>query len=140
MSTFQGLVQIGASPADVWRVLTTRDLVREWASVWAEEIDILTTWRTGARVVWKGAHGRLREGVLAAFEAKRRLRFEYPDDPDGGWSETYELAVDGEATLLTLTVGPFSVERLAQVEPHARAALDAIQDLAEELARIRPRS
>jgi uncharacterized protein YndB with AHSA1/START domain len=139
MSTVRKSVIIGAPPSDVWRVLTTRDLVREWASVFADDIDILTNWKPGARVTWKADRSVVREGVVAAVEPERRLAFEYRERPEEVWSETYELGIHGEATRLELTVGPVSDADAGELAPKAEAAVEAIQGLAEELAAIQGR-
>jgi uncharacterized protein YndB with AHSA1/START domain len=139
MSTVRKSVMIGAAPSEVWRVLTTRDLVREWATAFADEMDILTNWKPGARVTWKDESGVVRQGVVAALEPPRRLAFEYREAEERTWSETYELAADGETTRLALTAGPLSEDQAAEFGAQAEAAVEAIRGLAEELAQIRGR-
>src|SRR5436190_4229864 len=139
MPTYHHLIEIEAPARDVWRVLTSRDLVREWASAFAEDIDLVATWRTGGRICWK-AEGVERNGVISEFHPERRLVIDYRDDPRGPLSETFELLSDGPWTRLVLTIGPLYAAADAPLSPRAGRALGDIKDLARELTRIRGRT
>ena len=145
MRTLEHTVEIDAPPAVVWRVLTTRDLVREWAAAFLDGIDIRCGWREGAPVEWKAPDGAiLHRGVVAAFEPHRLLRFDYPLDPDslsparsGGFSDAWTIAGDGSWTRLTATTGPLRLEHYAELKGPAQEAVELIKSLAEEAATIR---
>ena len=83
MPTLKRELDIDAPPHEVWRVLTTPELVREWASVYLDGISIRTTWREGEAVTWKGPSGATHaKGTVAAFRPDRLLKF------DGGSIDT----------------------------------------------------
>ena len=131
MATVVRSVLIQAPAADVWRVLTTRDLVREWAEAIAEGIDIQTSWLPGRPVLWRAPGGYARQGVVGEFVPERRLRFDYPDEQG---SETFELAAEGGAVRLTLRLaGGAAAPGLAD------ELLAQIRSLAEESAEISAR-
>ena len=133
-------VHVAATPADLWRVLTTRDLVREWAVAFAPDIDLQTTWRVGARITWRApSEGFERHGVIAALDPEQRLSFHYPDDPQGAFTTTYTIRSNGQGTELHYTAGPLTEETHALLEPVMRTALEEIRGLAEEAAAIRTR-
>jgi uncharacterized protein YndB with AHSA1/START domain len=145
MRTLENTAEIDAPPAVVWRVLTTRDLVREWAAAFLEDIDIRSGWREGAPVEWKAPDGAiLRRGVVGRFEPERLLRFDYPLDPEslsparsGAFSDAWAISGDGRGCLLTATTGPLTAEHYAQLAGPAREAVATIKSLAEEAAAIR---
>ena len=82
MPTLKRELDIDAPPHEVWRVLTTPELVREWASVYLDGISIRTTWREGEAVTWKGPSGATHaKGTVAAFRPDRLLKFDYEAGP-----------------------------------------------------------
>src|SRR5687768_10211612 len=150
MRTLEHTVEIDAPAAVVWRVLTTRDLVREWAAAFLDEIDIRCGWRLGAPIEWRSADGTvLQRGTVGAFEPQKLLRFDYPIDPDslsparaGGFYDAWILAGDGRHTRLTAASGPLTAEHYAELEEQHLTALLTLKSLAEEAAAVelRPRS
>jgi uncharacterized protein YndB with AHSA1/START domain len=140
MPTVRRLVEIEAPPRDVWHVLTSRELVREWASVYGEEMDVASSWRVGGRITWKTPDGAVdRRGVIAELAAERRLRFTYADVPDAPYEETFDILPDEPWSRLVLTIGPVDAARCEALEALAEEALNRIRGLTEELAWIRKR-
>ena len=85
-------LEIDAPPNGVWRVLTNPELVREWAAAYLDGISIRTTWREGDKVTWRAPDGATRAcGRVAAFQPERLLKFDYPDDPRGPFSEVFKI-------------------------------------------------
>lgn len=137
-------VDIVAPPREVWRVLTTPDLVREWAAVYDDGVSIRTTWREGGPVAWKSADGTLQaKGAVAACRPERLLKFDYEADPlreRRSFSQTFEIEQRGAATRLRLTTGPLSAADLATLRGPTEQAAREIKSLAEESAQIHSRS
>src|SRR5512143_2126680 len=97
MHILKRTLEIDAPPNEVWRVLTTPELVREWASVYVEGISIRTSWREGERIAWKLPDGGTQaSGTVAAFKPQKLLRFDYAPDPEAAeprsFSDTFELS------------------------------------------------
>lgn len=144
MRTLEHTVDIDAPASVVWRVLTTRDLVREWAAAFLDEIDIRCGWRLGAPVEWRSPDGTvLQRGTVGAFEPGKLLRFDYPLDPDsfssarvGGFYDAWILGDEGGGTRLTAMSGPLTAEHYADLQEQHLAALQTIRSLAEEAAEI----
>ena len=60
MPVLKRTLEIDAPPTEVWRVLTTPELVREWAAAYLDGISIRTSWREGEKVTWKAPNGSTR--------------------------------------------------------------------------------
>ena len=111
-------VEIDASSARVWEVLTSEVLTRDWASEFSAggpQIHIESDWTIGSPVLWKDQRGRLVvEGSVTAAELHRLLRYTVFDvearrpsvGPDDGI--TYTLTERGGKTVLWVSQGDFS--------------------------------
>jgi uncharacterized protein YndB with AHSA1/START domain len=139
MPTVQRLIEIDAPARDVWHVLTTRDLIREWAAAVAEEIDVVANWRIGGRVTWKAPNGEERRGLITELEPGRRLTIEYPQASGPARAETFEITPSGDTARLSLSIGPNEPSAKKRLTSQTEAILQAIRSLAEELAWIRGR-
>lgn len=129
-------LEIDAPATEVWRVLTTPDLVREWAAAYQDGLFIRTSWREGEPVAWKTAGGATRsEGRVAAFKPERLLKFEYAGDR-GDFSDTFEIVAKENRTWLNVTTGPIAKDDLDALERQTDEAIREIKSLAEESAQI----
>ncbi|WP_337186843.1 SRPBCC domain-containing protein [Phenylobacterium sp.] len=142
MQTFHHTLDIDAPATEVWRVLTNPELVREWASAYADGLSIRTSWREGDAVAWKEPNGATRAaGRVAAFEPGRRLSFEYDAGrvaPEGrSFCETFEISEVDHRTRLDFITGPLDDIGAAALKRPAEAAIREIKSLAEESAQIR---
>jgi uncharacterized protein YndB with AHSA1/START domain len=142
MQTFHHTLDIDAPAAEVWRVLTSPELVREWAAAYADGLQIRTSWREGDAVAWKAPGGATRAiGRVAAFEPGRRLSFEYHEGQiapvGGGFCETFEISEGDQGTRLAFITGPLDETGVAALHGPAEAAIREIKSLAEESAQIR---
>lgn len=135
-------VEIDASAARVWEVLTSQTHTHEWASEFAlggPQIHIESDWAVGSRVLWKDKRGgTVVEGAVTASVPHSLLRFTVFDPqsplpavgPDDGI--TFKLTERGGKTVLWVSQGDFST---MPDGAKYRDITDAIWDRA--LARIR---
>lgn len=138
MTTLKRTVEIDAPPVEVWRVLTTPELVREWASVYDEDIQISTSFREGEPVSWKGGKGETRSrGTVAACQPERLLRFDYDVAAHGAFSEIFEISPADHGSRLQFTSGPFPESDAEARRRLTELATAEIKSLAEESAQIR---
>lgn len=141
MTTLKHTLEIDAPPTEVWRVLTTPELVREWAAAYTDGLSIRTSWREGEPVTWKEADGSTRAGgTVAAIRPERLLKFEYTEGavaPEGrSFCDTYEISENGRMTRLEFTMGPLDPNDAKAMERQAEDAIREIKSLAEESAQI----
>ena len=144
MKTLKCTLEIDAPAHEVWRVLTTNELVKEWASAYVDGLSIRTSWKEGEKVTWQAPGGAVRAcGKLTTFQPDRLLRFDSEGNPRaerGNFSETFELEPGDRLTRLRLTTGPLDQTAFDAMMGPARQALAEIRSLAEESAQIhRPR-
>src|SRR5438874_784254 len=102
-------VQINAPASKVWEVLTAAAMTRQWIDSFGIEGEIVSTWKLGDPVQWKGSDGTVFvEGNVTAVQPEKLLRFTVFDtrserppvtDKDG---ITYELASQNSKTVLTV--------------------------------------
>jgi len=100
---------IDASPGDVWRALTTPDLIEKY--MFGSRVE--TDWRPGSSIVWKGEYDGKRyedRGEIVAVEPGRRLELTHfsplsgeEDRPENYHTIVYELAEYGGGTRLSLS-------------------------------------
>lgn len=142
MQVLKHSLVIDAPPSEVWRILTTPELVKEWAAAFVEGLSIRTTWRPGEDVAWKTPSGATRSaGAVAACEPERLLKFEYTEStlaPEGRtFCDTFELMQAEDGTRLDFTSGPFDPATLEVLKGPTEQAAREIKSLAEESAEIR---
>ena len=137
MRVLKRSLEINAPPVEVWRVLTTPELVREWAAAYQDGLSIRTSWREGEPVAWKTASGGTHvAGTVAAFQPERLLRFDYAADARGAFSDTFEIVAKQNRTWLELTTGPLAPDEIDALQKPAEEAIREIKSLAEESAQI----
>jgi len=133
-------LEIDAPATEVWRVLTTPELVQEWAAAYDDGLSIRTTWRVGEPMAWKTAEGDTRaSGKVAAFQPERLLKFEYDERDRGAFADTFEIVAKEDRTWLNVTTGPLDEDELGALEGPTEEAIREIKSLAEESAQIHGR-
>jgi uncharacterized protein YndB with AHSA1/START domain len=138
MQVLKRSLEIDAPPNEVWRVLTTPELVREWAAAYQDGISIRTSWREGEPVTWKAPDGATTaSGRVAAFQPGKLLKFEYPAGEARSWApEVFEIQSVDHRTRLDVTTGPLEDADFKALEGPATLAIQEIKSLAEESAQI----
>ena len=125
-------IEIQASPAKVWAVLTDPKYTDEWSPAFGDgtPLQIASDWKPGSRVLWKDREGKvIVEGDVTAFEPEKLLRFTAFDvrsterppihEEDG---ITYKLAVKDGKLMLHLMHGDFS--SLAEGKKYRQASAE----------------
>jgi uncharacterized protein YndB with AHSA1/START domain len=137
MHILKRTLEIDAPAHEVWRVLTTPELVCEWAAAYLDGIQIRTSFREGEAVTWKSATGEPRStGTVAACQPERLLKFDYASDPRGSFSDTFEISEVDHKTRLKFTTGPLDEDRFEALKGPSQQAIEEIKSLAEESAQI----
>jgi uncharacterized protein YndB with AHSA1/START domain len=137
MKILKRSLEIDAPPTEVWRVLTTPELIREWAAAYLDGISIRTSWREGEQVTWKAPNGDTRaQGTVAAFKPQKLLKFEYDSDTRGAFADTFEIVAKEDRTWLEVSTGPLPEDELQALKRPTEEAIKEIKSLAEESAQI----
>ena len=141
MPTLKCSREIAAPAQEVWRILTTNEIVKEWAAAYVDGLSIQTSWKAGDKVTWKTSNGTVRaSGRIAAYEPDRLLQFDYDEygpAEGGAFSETFEIQPGSRTTRLNLTAGPMDESTVTAMRANAEKVIEEIRSLAEELAQIR---
>jgi uncharacterized protein YndB with AHSA1/START domain len=113
-------LEIGASLARVWEVLTRPEWTSQWAAEFGAAGPIESTWESGSPVRWRNAKGDVYvEGHVTEVVPGQLLRFTVRDvanprlRPSSGRAEdeitqSYRLAGAGDRTVLSTTHGDFA--------------------------------
>lgn len=141
MPTLKRSLEIDAPAREVWRVLTTPDLIREWAAAYDDGLSIRTSWKEGDKVTWKAADGATRaSGAIAAYQPEKLLKFDYDAGPIAerrSFSDTFEIEeVEGDRSRLRVVTGPLEKEDFEALKRPTEQAIEEIRSLAEESAQI----
>src|SRR4030095_2037756 len=127
MQVLKRSLEIDAPPNEVWRVLTTPELVREWAAAYLDGISIRTSWREGEPVTWKAPDGATTaSGTVSAVHPGKLLRFESPADAeDRSWAraDVFEIQSLNHKTRLDVTTGPLEEADFKALEGPATPAI-----------------
>ena len=102
-------IEIEASPQEVWKALTEPALIGEY--MFGTQVE--TDWKPGSRITWKGEYeGKQFEdrGEILDVEPEHRLAMTHfsplsgrGDRPENYHTVVYELAEQGEGTLVSLS-------------------------------------
>jgi len=137
MPVLKRSLEIDAPATEVWRVLTSPELVREWAAAYQDGLHIRTSWREGDPMAWKTQGGdTAAAGTVAVFQPQKLLRFEYASDDSGGFPDTFEIVAKEDRTWLNVTTGPLDEDEINALEGPTEEAIKEIKSLAEESAQI----
>jgi uncharacterized protein YndB with AHSA1/START domain len=138
-ATVQLSKTIAASPAEIWKALTTRDTLKTFFF----GADVETDWQVGHAIRFKGAfNGKSYEdkGEIQRVEPHRHLSFSHwsplagvPDAPEHYHLVSFDLEPRGEATQVTLTqanlmggIKESDIEHRAEYEKNWGAVLDGL--------------
>lgn len=129
---------IQASPAEVWKVLTTPDLVNTWSREFGDGIHAEADWQLGGELLWKDKEGNtLTRGLIVSWEPGTLLRIAFEDvlsrvSPllPGVYSETYRLLDDNGNTFLSVYAGKLHLDGRDHHAPLWDKALAKIKELA----------
>ena len=131
-------MNVDADPQTVWRALTDPDQV----SRWMVGTEVSSDWRVGSPITWRGEmDGRSYEDkgeILAADEPTRLSMTHYSplmgqaDEPENYHTVTYELAREGDGTVVRLSQdGNESAEQAEQFSANWQSMLDALKSTVE---------
>ncbi len=110
----QNTIQINASSAKVWRVLTES----EFTKVYMFGCELISDWEVGTPLLWKIMHERKEmipvKGKILAIHVPHLLKYSvidafatYADIPENHLHVTYELSETNGTTTLTVTQDGF---------------------------------
>ena len=104
-------VSINASTSQVWHMLTTPELMKQWMMS-DIEIDIITDWKVGSPLVIRGnMNGKNFEnrGMVLQFEPDTTLQYSHlsslsrlPDQPENYAKVEFRLKPRADQTILSL--------------------------------------
>ena len=128
---------IHAKPEQVWKVLTTPELVNEWSHEFGDGIHAEADWQLGGELFWKSADGTvLTRGLIVSWEPGTLLRVAFEDVLSrvtpllpGVYSETYRLLEDNGNTFLSVYAGKLHLDDRDHHAPLWDKALAKMKEL-----------
>lgn len=139
--TLEKTIRIEAPVSKVWKALTTPELIREYyfGMTW------VTDWEKGSPILFRGTwdHEPFEDkGNILAIETEKYLHFNFwisgsgtADLPENYTAIRYDLAADGDATVLTLTEGGLKSQKdLALSEEKWRYVLYNLKEVVAKMA------
>lgn len=99
-------IEINSQPSEVWRALTTPELVKKYFF----GTEVVSDWKVGSPIIYKGEwEGKPYEdpGVIVNIKENKLLEFDHrsgkdPDVPEGYHRVKFEITPDGEATTVAI--------------------------------------
>lgn len=131
-------VRIDASVSEVWKAVTTPDLIKQWFF----GVDTEAEWKVGGKLIHRGEYqGKpyVDSGEILEFTPPRRLVHSHwsdvsgkPDDPENREIVSWDLTEVEGGTRLTITELNLPSDEAARTSEAAwKAALQSLKDLLE---------
>ncbi|MFI5153097.1 MAG: SRPBCC family protein [Chitinophagales bacterium] len=129
-------IPINAPASAVWKALTKPDLIKEWLF----GTNVISDWRVGCSILFAGnwqGKDYADKGTILRFEIEKVFEYNYwsgfsglPDRPENYSVIRFELAPNGNATILTLTQNNFPTEAMYE---HTAQNWDATLELMKKI-------
>lgn len=126
---------IPATPTEVWRALTTPEMVRQY--MFGSEVH--TDWKKGSPIRFTGEYKGQRyedKGEIRAVEPGRRLSFTHwssmsgePDTPENHHLVTYKLEPSGTETKVTVSQENVPTEKLEEFSANWAHVLEGLKNV-----------
>jgi len=137
--TASATMAINASPSEIWKAITTPELVKKYFF----GTDTVTDWKPGSPITWKGewkGKSYTDKGTVLNFEPERLLRFTYlssmsgkEDVPENYATVTYQLKADGDKTIVIITQDNIDTEESREKMGESwTQVLKSLKDLVEK--------
>jgi uncharacterized protein YndB with AHSA1/START domain len=131
-------ILIHADRAEVWKVLTTPEFIREWDGLPPNFGD--APLKNGVEIIWKIDAAKFTRLTVIGFEPGRQLKQslyvstweEIPAPEDITY--TYTLTDEGENTRLTITIGDFSF--ISNGESYYEASVEFAETAASRIKEL----
>ncbi|MHA4895068.1 SRPBCC family protein [Pedobacter sp. PWIIR3] len=133
-------VEINASDDKIWNVLTSTEMIREWANAFEPGTGVQSEWTEGAVVHWTdGSNTKVMKGRVVVSYPAKMLKIGYFEDLNadddaelGEYEEHYLLTEEAGKTQLTIETGPLTDSYIEKLTPQWDQALSIIKALAEK--------
>lgn len=145
---FNAFVNIHATPAIVWQVLTDPRYMLQWMGEESMELSIETDWLQGSIILIRGTHHLPFENRGTVLECIPEQQLSYtqlssisclPDEPESYTRLDFELRSDVEQTILQLEISNFpTVSIQKHLEFYWRTTLIKIKKYAEQHQILNP--
>ena len=140
MRTIDKSIELNASPARVWEVLTTPGLIPRWAGAFSPGANAESDWKTGGEVLWKNRDGKvMMRGEILEARPSEVLKVEFRPEQNthmpefsNAFAENYSLSPTARGVRLSINAGPFNDEDYAQMAAPWDEALGIIREQVEE--------
>jgi uncharacterized protein YndB with AHSA1/START domain len=139
--TFSTTVLINATPAKVWTILTTTQLMSEWMGGEEMEIKVDTNWEINSSILISGFHHVRFEnkGFVLQHDREHTLSYSHlsdisrlPDIAENYCVLEFVLTPEEQNTRLTLNIGNFPTEVIRKhLEFYWRTTIVGIKNMAE---------
>ncbi|MES2380934.1 MAG: SRPBCC family protein [Bacteroidota bacterium] len=110
-------VSVHASPAQVWRALTTPALIKKYLM----DTDVTSDWKVGSAIEYKGEYQGKKyhdKGVIKKLETEKIFQSTYwssmsgkEDKPENYNTVTYKIKEQNDKTVITLTQDNIASEK-----------------------------
>lgn len=110
-------ISVDASPAQVWKALTTPELIKKYLM----GTDVSTDWKEGSTITYKGEYEGKKyhdKGIIKKIEPEKLLQSTYlssmsgkEDKPENYNLVTYKLTKSDDKTVITLSQDNNSTEK-----------------------------
>lgn len=133
-------IEIKAADDKVWEVLTTTDMIREWANAFEQGTSIESHWTENAPVVWKdGSGAKVMKGKVEISYPGKMLKVGFYENLNAGtadelgeYREHYLLSEREGKTTLKIETGPLTDDYIEKLGPQWDGALAIIKTLSEK--------
>lgn len=110
-------ISVNATPAQVWKVLTTPELIKRYLM----GTDVSTDWKEGSTITYSGEYEGKKyhdKGIIRKIEPEKILQSTYlssmsgkEDKPENYNLVTYKISIRDNKTILTLSQDNISTEK-----------------------------
>jgi uncharacterized protein YndB with AHSA1/START domain len=132
-------VKINAKTDKVWEALTTPSIIKQYLF----GTETISDWKEGSRITFKGVwEGKeyIDGGTILKIEPEKILQYTYwssmsgtEDIPENYATITFEISIDGNATLLTLTNDNCKTEKMRDhLAENWKAVLNGLKEIVEK--------
>jgi uncharacterized protein YndB with AHSA1/START domain len=137
-------IVINAPVAEVWKHLTTIELIKTWMLDTDMQLEINTNWQVGSPILFKGNLHHTpfeNKGTIVQYQKEKMVEYTHlsslsklPYTPENFCHITFELSSQEQASTLTLTISNFPTESIYKhMKFYWKTAIEVLRKQVEKI-------